>query len=152
MARSIDALVEEQVRRWQLAGSKKEAEPRPPVITVTGQHGARGDELSRAVASALEFDHFDREIIHLIADRAHLGERVRCRKTRGAGTDNCNGFTGPVFRHFSLHPAVLKTMVDDGMFNVLDGNSRIGNTKHTGTFTRRRANTTGEFREIVRFV
>ncbi len=76
MARSIEALVDEQVRRWQLLRREKEAEGRPPVITVTGQHGAHGDELSRRLASELGFDHFDREIIHLIAESAHLSERV----------------------------------------------------------------------------
>jgi cytidylate kinase len=74
--RSINALVEEQVRRWQLLSPRKETEGRPPVITVTGQHGAHGDELARQLASKLEFDHFDREIIHLIAESAHLSERV----------------------------------------------------------------------------
>jgi len=74
--RSIEALVDEQVRRWQLLRQKKEAEGRPPVITLTGQHGAHGDELSRRIASELGFDHFDREIIHLIAESAHLSERV----------------------------------------------------------------------------
>lgn len=95
MPRSIDALVEEQVRRWQLLRSKKEVEGRPPVITVTGQHGARGDELSRHLASHLEFDHFDREIIHLIADSADLSERVVAaldQKKRTVLTDWLLGF------------------------------------------------------------
>jgi cytidylate kinase len=76
MSRSIDALVDEQVRRWELLRQKpKEAKVRP-VITVTGQHGARGDELSQQLAKELGFDHFDREIIHRVAESAHLSERV----------------------------------------------------------------------------
>jgi cytidylate kinase len=78
MSRSIDALVEEQVHRWQLLRQqqpKTEVEVRP-VVTVTGQHGARGDELSRQLASELGFDHFDREIIHRVAESAHLSESV----------------------------------------------------------------------------
>ena len=76
MSRSIEALVDEQVRRWELLRHKpKEAKTRP-VITVTGQHGARGDELSQKLASELGFDHFDREIIHRVADSAQLSERV----------------------------------------------------------------------------
>jgi cytidylate kinase len=76
MSRSIEALVDEQVRRWELLRHKpKEAKARP-VITVTGQHGARGDELSQQLASELGFDHFDREIIHRVAESAHLSERV----------------------------------------------------------------------------
>ncbi len=95
MPRSIDALVEEQVRRWQLLRSKKEVEGRPPVITVTGQHGARGDELSRQLASHLKFDLFDREIIHLIAESADLSERVVAaldQKRRTVLTDWLLGF------------------------------------------------------------
>ena len=77
MVRSIDALVEEQVRRWQLLRQqpREEVEIRP-VVTVTGQHGARGDELSRQLASELGFDHFDREIIHRVAESAQLSESV----------------------------------------------------------------------------
>jgi cytidylate kinase len=76
MSRSIDALVDEQVRRWELLRQRpKEAKVRP-VITVTGQHGARGDELSQQLAKELGFDHFDREIIHRVAESAHLSERV----------------------------------------------------------------------------
>jgi cytidylate kinase len=76
MSRSIDALVDEQVRRWELLRHKpKEAKARP-VITVTGQHGAHGDELSQQLAKELGFDHFDREIIHRVAESANLSERV----------------------------------------------------------------------------
>ncbi len=51
MSRSIEALVDEQVRRWQLLRQKPEGVEISPVITVTGQHGALGDELSRRLAS-----------------------------------------------------------------------------------------------------
>jgi cytidylate kinase len=77
MSRSIEALVDEQVRRWQLLRRKPEQVERGrPVITVTGQHGARGDELALQLAKELGFDHFDREIIHRIAESAHLSEQV----------------------------------------------------------------------------
>jgi cytidylate kinase len=77
MTRSIEALVEEQVRRWQLLRQqpREEVEVRP-VVTVTGQHGARADELSLQLASELGFDHFDREIIHRVAESAQLSESV----------------------------------------------------------------------------
>ncbi len=76
MSRSIEALVNEQVRRWELLRQKPKEAKASPVITVTGQHGARGDELSQQLASELGFDHFDREIIHRVAESAHLSERV----------------------------------------------------------------------------
>jgi cytidylate kinase len=105
VSRSIEALVDEQVRRWQLLRRKKEEdESRPPVVTVTGQHGAHGDELSRKVASDLGFDHFDREIIHLIAESAHLSERMVAaldQRRRAVLTDWLVGFR----REHTLSPA-----------------------------------------------
>jgi cytidylate kinase len=76
MPRSIEALVEEQVRRWQLSRRKPEVVERRPVVTVTGPDGAHGDELAQQLAKDLGFDHFDREIIHRIAESAQLSERV----------------------------------------------------------------------------
>jgi cytidylate kinase len=76
MSRSIEALVDEQVRRWELLRRKPEEAKTRPVITLTGQHGARGDELSQRLALELGFDHFDREIIHRVAESAQLSERV----------------------------------------------------------------------------
>jgi len=76
VSRSIEALVDEQVRRWRLLRQSKEAVETRPVVTLTGEHGARGDELSRRLAAELGFDHFDREIIHLVAESAHLSDRV----------------------------------------------------------------------------
>ena len=76
MSRSIEALVDEQVRRWELLRRQPKEVGARPVVTVTGQHGARGDELSRQLAAELGFDHFDREIIHRVAESAQLSERV----------------------------------------------------------------------------
>jgi hypothetical protein len=76
VSRSVEALVEEQVRRWRLLRERQETVETRRVVTVTGQHGARGDELSRRVAADLGFDLFDREIIHLVAESAHLSDQV----------------------------------------------------------------------------
>ena len=76
MSRSIEAIVDEQVRRWELLRHKPKGVKARPVLTVTGQHGAQGDELSRQLATELGFDHFDREIIHRVSESAHLSERV----------------------------------------------------------------------------
>jgi cytidylate kinase len=76
MTRSIEALVDEQARRWHLGRQQRPDEPRRPVITVARQHGARGTELARRLAEELGLDLFDREIIHRIAESSHLSERV----------------------------------------------------------------------------
>ncbi len=96
MARTIEALVEEQVRRWQLQREKKQLAVPRPVITVTGLHGAGGDELARRLANELELDYFDRELIHLVAESAHLGDQVVAAldwKKREALADWLAGFS-----------------------------------------------------------
>jgi cytidylate kinase len=76
MTRTIEAIVEEQARRWQLARVERHEEPRRPVITISRQHGARGGDVAQRLADDLKLDLFDREIIHRIAESAHLGEIV----------------------------------------------------------------------------
>ena len=76
MTRSIEALVDEQARRWQLVRQERHEEAARPVVTVSRQHGAGGGEVARRLAEELHLDLFDREIIQRIADSAHLSERV----------------------------------------------------------------------------
>jgi cytidylate kinase len=76
MTRSIEAMVDEQARRWQLVRHERRGEPRRPVVTVSRQHGAGGGELARKLAGELGLDLFDREILQRIAESAHLSERV----------------------------------------------------------------------------
>src|SRR5512141_421607 len=76
MTRSIEAIVDEQARRWQLTRPQRPDEPRRPVVTVARQYGARGTDVARHIAEKLELDLFDREIINRIAESSHLSERV----------------------------------------------------------------------------
>jgi cytidylate kinase len=76
MTRTIEAIVDEQARRWQLERRRRPDEARRPVITVARQHGARGTDLARRVAEELQLDLFDRELLHRIAESSHLSERV----------------------------------------------------------------------------
>lgn len=77
MTRSIEALVDEQARRWQLVRADERREERPrPVLTVSRQHGAGGGDVARTLARELGLDLFDREILQQIAESAHLSERV----------------------------------------------------------------------------
>jgi cytidylate kinase len=50
--------------------------PRPPIITISRQHGAGGGEVARQVAAALGFDLFDREIVERVARSAHLSDQL----------------------------------------------------------------------------
>jgi cytidylate kinase len=76
MARTIEAIVEEQAHRWQLSLKERREEARKPVVTVSRQHGAGGGLVARRLAETLGLDVFDREIIQRIAESTHLSERV----------------------------------------------------------------------------
>lgn len=76
MTRTIEAMVDEQARRWQLVRSERHEDEHRPVVTVSRQHGAGGAAVAKTLATDLGLDLFDREIIQRIADSAHLSERV----------------------------------------------------------------------------
>jgi cytidylate kinase len=81
MARSLEALVEQQARRWQMARDEQRRElgreqGHKPVLTVSRQHGAGGGEVVKTLAQDLGLDVFDREILHQIAESTHLSEKV----------------------------------------------------------------------------
>jgi cytidylate kinase len=76
MARSIEALVEEQARRFAIRRTESPHEARQPTVTVARMHGARGDALARRVAEQLGFVLFDQELLHRVAESAQLSDRV----------------------------------------------------------------------------
>jgi hypothetical protein len=76
MARSIEALVEEQARRWGIRREGSPHESPQPTVTVARMHGARGDALAGRVAEQLGFVLFDQELLHRVAQSAHLSDRV----------------------------------------------------------------------------
>ena len=76
MTRSIEAIVEEQAKRWQLERPQRPDAARRPVVTVARQYGARGTDVAQRIAEDLKLDLLDREIIHRIAESSHLSERV----------------------------------------------------------------------------
>ena len=47
------------------------------------------------------------------------------------GADYCHFFTGAEFRRIGAYPAMLKPFVDNGVFNILDGDGRFVDAKHT---------------------
>ncbi len=108
MTRSIESQVEEQAHRWQLSRSERGEDSRRPVVTVSRQHGAHGAEVARQLAADLGFQLFDREILHRIAESAHLSERVvetLDEKTRDLLTDWLTAVTSSAY----LSPAEYHT-------------------------------------------
>ena len=76
MPRSLEAIVEQQARRWQLVRDERQSPEPRPVLTIARQHGAGSADVVRTLAAELGLDVFDREIIHQIAESTHLSERV----------------------------------------------------------------------------
>jgi cytidylate kinase len=74
--RSIEQLIEEQAHRWQLREVERPAEVRRPVIALSRQHGAGGDELARRLGQQMSLEVFDRELIQRIAEKAQLREQA----------------------------------------------------------------------------
>jgi cytidylate kinase len=74
--RSIEQLVEDQVRRWNLPRPRPDEERPAPVITVSRQHGAGGAEVARRLCEDLDVDLVDHEIIRRIAVSTRLTERA----------------------------------------------------------------------------
>ncbi|HAM36079.1 MAG TPA: hypothetical protein DEB40_11610 [Elusimicrobia bacterium] len=75
--RSIEQLIEEQVRRWELS-RRNRIEPcrHEPVITISRLPGCCGRALAEELARRLKFDLFDKEILQRVAQNAHLSESI----------------------------------------------------------------------------
>jgi cytidylate kinase len=77
--RSVESIVEEQVRRWQAersrSGPRAAAAP-PPTIAVSRQYGARGAAVAHVVAEKLGFSYWNRELVDEIARHAHVADRL----------------------------------------------------------------------------
>ena len=74
--RSTLQIIEEQVRRWQVAGRE---EPRKvanvPVITVSREPGSGGKLIALGLAARLDLELFHQEIIHAVAKSAQVSAR-----------------------------------------------------------------------------
>ena len=75
--RSIDKLIEDQVRRWEFSRRGRAAERRrDPVISISRLPGCNGRDLGQELATRLKFDFFDKEILRQVAQSAHLSETI----------------------------------------------------------------------------
>ncbi|HZO14600.1 MAG TPA: cytidylate kinase-like family protein [Polyangiaceae bacterium] len=91
--RHVDAIVEEQVRRWELQRNarlreqQKKAEEPWPIITVSREFGSQGAGVGQIVADRLGFSFWHQELVHEVAQRtgarealiASLDEHLRSR-------------------------------------------------------------------------
>jgi cytidylate kinase len=79
MSRSLDALVDEQLAKWQqqrLERKKEAARQRGFCITISREPGSGGSEVARRLASELSMDIIGAQIIHQVAEQAGISEKV----------------------------------------------------------------------------
>lgn len=76
--RSIDSIVDEQVRRWRLAQREREKKARRPlpVITVSREFGSQGAAIGEAAAEKLGFAFWDQQLVHEVAERSGAPQKL----------------------------------------------------------------------------
>ena len=71
--RSIEQIIEEQVRRWQIMRTEeKKEEERISVVTFSREHGSGGDLLAERLAETLGYGLFHQEVLHNMAESARV--------------------------------------------------------------------------------
>lgn len=75
-ARSIQQIVDQQVKKWEIMRREKEEEKSLPVITVSREPGSKGRLVAEGIADELGFDLFHREIILEMAENAQVSSRL----------------------------------------------------------------------------
>ena len=76
MARSIEEMVDHQMRRWALIGRASSHTPPRPCLALSRLAGAGAAELGRRVAERLDYGFFDIEIVDWIARQAGLAREL----------------------------------------------------------------------------
>lgn len=75
--RSIQRIVDEQVRKWQISKKEKKKETvRISVITISREPGSGGNVLAKRLSEKLGFDLFYQEVVHEMARSARVGVRL----------------------------------------------------------------------------
>ncbi len=74
--RSLDKMIEEQIKRWQVDQKKKYKKPIRPVIAMSRLPGAGAHQIAEKIARDLQIDYFDEEIVEEIAVSASVNKRV----------------------------------------------------------------------------
>jgi len=71
--RSVEQIIEEQVRRWQIMRTEeKKEEERISVVTFSREHGSGGDILAERLAEKLGYELFHQEVLHNMAESARV--------------------------------------------------------------------------------
>jgi len=70
--KDVDQLVEDQVSRWKKETKEKSGQ----VITLSSEAGAGGGWVARILATELKMDIVGSELIHKVAESAHMSDKV----------------------------------------------------------------------------
>ena len=102
---SAGKFVKEQLRKWESMHSEEDkiSEVQIPVITVSGEPGSKGSIVAEGIASRLEFDLFNRDIIKEIANSVKMSATVieTLEEERLSGVED---FIALLVRDQYLHP------------------------------------------------
>jgi cytidylate kinase len=77
--RSLNSIVEHEIRKWKLEKSKKKREDVQkiqPVITISRQCGSQGALIGKEVAKQLDYSFWDQELVHEIAQQTGAPEAM----------------------------------------------------------------------------
>jgi cytidylate kinase len=75
--RSIQQIVEEQVKKWRITGiEKRHKKAAAPVITISREPGSGGRRLAEILAEKYKLDLFHKRVIQEMAESAHVSERM----------------------------------------------------------------------------
>ena len=77
--RSVQAIVNEMVRRWEIEHQerrKQATNDAKPVITISREFGALGASIGKLVAVRLEFQFWDQELVHEMAEQTGIDEAI----------------------------------------------------------------------------
>ena len=104
---SIEQFVQKQVEKWDniYPAKERKGEARIPVITVSMEPGAGGSIVAQEIATRLDFDLFNRDIIKGIAESAQISASVveTLEKTRLSGIDD---FISSLVNRYYIYPGL----------------------------------------------
>ena len=75
--RSVQQIIEEQIKRWQFTKTEKvKAKQGVTAITISREPGSGGRVVAKKLAGKLGFEVFHQEVLHEIARRADVSEKL----------------------------------------------------------------------------
>ena len=74
--RTVEKIVEEHVKRWNLLRSEQRQAPPALVVTVSRQPGSGGRLVAQAIADRLGLSVFHQEVLHEMAKSARMSEKL----------------------------------------------------------------------------